>query len=174
MLKFLFTRCSVKCENCFGHMNNCLVKILSMLWNITNTIWSIIRSTISDWLFINQLFLHFQAQTEHSGNSANSGTGSRGTSKYTPLGALANLQPGNNGENNHKTQHHTAPVTGLVQPLQGKKSSSGNKPRDSLQSSDSHQQHGGSSTSSRFSSTIQHQGNYVLQRVILNLKETCN
>ena len=131
-------------------------------------------NTISDWLFINQLFLHFQAQTEHSGNSANSGTGSRGTSKYTPLGALANLQPGNNGENNHKTQHHTAPVTGLVQPLQGKKSSSGNKPRDSLQSSDSHQQHGGSSTSSRFSSTIQHQGNYVLQRVILNLKETCN
>ena len=118
------------------------------------------------------MFLHFQAQTEHSGNSANSGTGSRGTSKYTPLGALANLQPGNNGENNHKTQHHTAPVTGLVQPLQGKKSSSGNKPRDSLQSSDSHQQHGGSSTSSRFSSTIQHQGNYVLQRVILNLKET--
>ena len=125
-----------------------------------------------DWLFINQLFfLHFQAQTEHSGNSANSGTGSRGASKYTPLGALANLQPGNNGENNHKTQHHTAPVTGLVQPLQGKKSSSGNKPRDSLQSSDSHQQHGGSSTSSRFSSTIQHQGNYVLQRVILNIKE---
>ena len=128
-------------------------------------------NTISDWLFINQSFLHFQAQAEHSGNSANSGTGSRGTSKYTPLGALANLQPGNNGENNHKTQHHTAPVTGLVQPLQGKKSSSGNKPRDSLQSSDSHQQHGGSSTSSRFSSTIQHQGNYVLQRVILNIKE---
>ena len=164
MFKFLFTRSKVKRENCFGHINNCLAKILSILWNITNYFQT--DSILTNW------FLHFQTQTENSGNSTNSGTGSRGTSKYTPLGALANLQPGNNGENNHKTQHHTAPVTGLVQPLQGKKSSSGNKPRDSLQSSDSHQQHGGSSTSSRFSSTIQHQGNYVLQRVILNLKET--
>ena len=114
------------------------------------------------------LFLHiFQATPDPSSSSTNGATATRSSGKYTPLGALANLQPGNNTTSNHKNQHHSSPVTGLVQPqpLQGTTQvhagSSRTESRHPLQpSSDSHQSNG-SNASNRFSSTIQHQGKFL-------------
>ena len=107
-----------------------------------------------------------QGVPEASTNTDGS-TSSRSSGKYTPLGALADLQPGNHGKSSRKTQHHNPPVTGLVQPQVHSDESSveSRQPNHEPQPA-----HSSNTSQSRFSSTIQHQGNYVRSdQIVLNI-----
>ena len=105
----------------------------------------------------------------------NGATTARASGKYTPLGALANLQPGANSTSNPPTQHHAVPTTGLVhpQPLQsgarGHTGSSDSETGPSPEpSSNSQRSHGStnSNSSSRFSSTFHHQGMLTILKIM--------
>ena len=93
-------------------------------------------------------------------------TSSRSSGKYTPLGALADLQPGNHGKSSRKTQHDP-PVTGLVQPQVHSDESSVESRQPNHEPLPAHSSN---TSQSRFSSTIQHQGNYVRSdQIVLNI-----
>ena len=105
-------------------------------------------------IFIRDIF-YFQGVTETPSANSEGSTSSRSSGKYTPLGALADLQPGSHNKSSRKTHHqNNPPVTGLVQPQVHSEPGS----RESRQTTHESQQAHSSNTSSRFSSTIQHQG----------------
>lgn len=117
------------------------------------------------------LLFYFQSTSDSLPAGTNGATTARASGKYTPLGALANLQPGTNGTSNPNTQHHTVPATGLVhpQPLQsGAQVHAGSPTSENGQSqepsSNSQQPHAStnSNSSGRFSSTFHHQGRLTL------------
>ena len=105
-------------------------------------------------IFIRDIF-YFQGVAETPSANSEGSTSSRSSGKYTPLGALADLQPGSHNKSSRKTHHqNNPPVTGLVQPQVHSEPGS----RESRQTTHESQQAHSSNTSSRFSSTIQHQG----------------
>ena len=105
--------------------------------------------------YLNEMFFYFQGVTETPSANSEGSTSSRSSGKYTPLGALADLQPGSHNKSSRKNHHqNNPPVTGLVQPQVHSETGS----RESRQTTHESQQAHSSNTSSRFSSTIQHQG----------------
>ena len=105
--------------------------------------------------YSNEISFYFQGVTETQSANSEGSTSSRSSGKYTPLGALADLQPGSHNKSSRKNHHQNSPpVTGLVQPQVHSETGS----RESRQTTHESQQAHSSNTSSRFSSTIQHQG----------------